>query len=334
MRWGLLWIAALPACGGAEGGVGALADACGGCHPAQAAEHGAARHAVAATSPVFRALADAAEATWRARAFCEGCHRPAGGTEAGLGCLTCHAAYGNLGPGDGALLLDLEGPVRAPGDGARAPHPTAQGGFLTSADLCGTCHEVAGPGPFRESPLEHWRASPAAARGDTCQRCHLRAPGGAVQHRPVGLVGGSPEEVQALLSSAVALSVVAVEGGAEARLRAVADGHRLPDGASFLRGLWLDVAVDGDVVERSWLSARLMAGPDEVVLPTAADRAEDRSLAPGAVRAVRVAAPPGARVQACLRFQRYRPELVAALGLPAEEAGPVVEVVCAEGVAP
>lgn len=328
MRQAGLLLLLIPACTGGGRSAGELADRCEGCHEEAAAEHAASRHAVAATSPVFLALVDEAQRTWKAGAFCLGCHRPAGGTEAGLGCLTCHAAYGDLGPGDGALLLDEGGPVRAAAESGRAPHAVAPGGFLVSADLCGTCHQVEGPGPFREGPLDHWRASPAAARGDTCQRCHMRSGEGAVTHRPVGLVGGSAAEVQALLSSAVRLSVAGEGDEAVATLTAVADGHPTPDGGSFLRAVWLDLEVDGAVVATSWLSARLMAGAREVVLPTEADRAEPRGLAPGEVRSLR--APAGARARACLRFQRYPPALVEVLGLEPAEAGPVVDVACAE----
>src|SRR5690606_3752475 len=60
-----------------------------------------------------------------------------------------------------------------------------------------------------------------------------------------------------------------------------AEGHDLPDGASFLREMWvsLEVEVSGAVVfasgiedaEAPWLSSRIARNGEEVVLPTDGD---------------------------------------------------------------
>lgn len=333
MRWpaGLL-LAVLLGCQGAEGPSAAeLGEACAGCHGDLAAEHAGSAHGEAAQSEVFVALRDRAQLAWKAASFCDGCHRPVGGTAGGLGCLTCHASVGNLGRGDGALIFEPEGPVQTGLPSGRAPHPGVQTGFLQSAELCGTCHDVDGPGPFQESAFSHWQASPAGARNQTCQACHLpRSPGGRTSHRPRGLMRGSDEEVRALLASAVALEPVGRQGGAVVvRVIGRGDGHPVPDGASFLRALWLEARVQGEPVGAPhWLSSRLFAGAREVVLPTEADRAEARGLEPGQARQVRFMVPEGVRVEVCLRFVRYRPDLVAALGLAPEVAGATLVVRC------
>ncbi len=152
-----------------------------------------------------------------------------------------------------------------------------------------------------------------------------------VQHRPVGLVGGSDDEIRGLLASAVELRIVERgDGVLSVDIDSRSTGHHMPDGASFLRALWVQASVDGVLLpEVHWLSAALYAGEQEVVLPTDADRAESRALVPLEVRRLSWLVPDGVQVRVCLRFQRYRPEMLRALGLDAELAGPVIEVVCA-----
>jgi hypothetical protein len=336
-RW-LIFVLCMTGCVEAVPSAGSLQGQCLSCHPQQAEAHAASRHGQAATSAVFLALRARAEQTWAAAEFCDGCHLPVGGTESGLGCLTCHASAGNLGRGDGALLFDLDQPIRAAKRTGRSAHAVSETGFLASAELCATCHEVRGPGPFQESVFEHWQKAPAGEGNVTCQDCHMsQVPGvpdeAPVQHRPVGLVGGSDEEIRGLLGSAVDLRIVDRAGGVlTAEIKSLSTGHHLPDGASFLRALWVEVRVHGVVRgERHWLSAGLYAGEQEVVVPTEADRAESRALAPHEVRRLSWSVPDSASAQVCLRFQRYRPEMVSALGLDAALAGPIIEVRCTPG---
>ena len=320
------------ACGdGPQDSAGALQSRCSSCHVEQAMRHSVSRHAQAARSEVFVALRARAQQAWSAATFCDGCHRPVGGTDDGLGCLTCHASTGNLGRGDGALLLSPDGPVQAGLPSGRAPHSVGGTGFISSADLCGTCHEVQGPGPFRESPFTHWQKSPAGQRNQPCQSCHMPKDGRRVtEHRPRGLLAGADDEVQQWLAEAVDLELRReADDRVVVRITSRLQGHMLPDGASFLRALWLDVRADGAVLDgRRWLSARLFRGAQEVVLPTEADRAESRGLLPGASREERFAVPAGRAITACLRFQRYRPDLLAALGLSLSLAGPEILVRC------
>ena len=72
-----------------------------------------------------------------------------------------------------------DGVIHGPrGDGRLAPHPVAKSEELTSEALCTRCHQA--QAVFPEIDLgcffgtgEEFATSPAAARGDTCQTCHM-----------------------------------------------------------------------------------------------------------------------------------------------------------------
>lgn len=330
-----------------------LAGACGSCHPEQAAEHAASAHGQAATSATFLALRAEAELELRAGAFCDGCHRPRLGTETGLGCLTCHAAIGNRGTSNGRLVFDLEGPLRGPTGQVdpRAPHGAVRSDFLLSAELCGTCHEILGPGGFEERPFSRWEASPAAARGITCGDCHLGeapgrpgprreapiadlpglAPRPISTHRPIGW-RSAPEELQELLRNGVALRVGEV-GTSEltVSLESTNAGHLVPDGISFLRELFVTVELhwpSGARLELGpethpelQLAARLDRGGHPEASPFRADAVRHPGLLPLEVRPLRLTFEPlgeGApAVRACVKA-----------GRPGEDAR--LEVTCAE----
>jgi hypothetical protein len=277
-------------------------------------------------SAVFEALASR-----RAdRAFCDGCHRPRG--RDGLGCADCHGAVGNFGVRNGLLALDLDGPVRGPTGmaGDRAAHETAASDYLASADLCGTCHEVDGPGPFRESPYAHWRASTAAARGETCASCHLEEreeqpiadfdgltarPG--LIHRAVGPDDGA---IAAPLYGRVPIAIVIEDGRRLVTIDNRSNGHAFPDGASFLRTVDVVIRTEGRTVRSIPLASELSGGP----LPSDRARAVPRGVPAGEVMRVPIAE--GDEV--CLVVERYRADLLEALGLEAEAAG---FTTCAEG---
>ncbi len=329
------------ACGAAPpepSSAGALAARCGECHAVQAEAHGRAAHVRAGRSEVFvalraRAVDDLGPATAE---FCDACHRPESGRHGGalgpdgqsdgLSCVSCHAARGNLGVKNGQLLHDLDGPVRGPvrPPGVRSAatgelHPTRASEYLQSADLCGTCHEVDGPAGFSEAPYTHWRASPAAAEGTSCQACHFAAP-----------FGHAPGDLDALASTVARLTLLGVDAdGVDVELAHQGTGHPLPDGASFLRTLDVVARWPGGEA-RAGLAARLWLGADEVVVPSEADRVEVRALQPGERRRLRLEGrvPAGAEVEVCLEHRRYRPELLVALGLEASLGGEARRLVC------
>ncbi len=131
--------------------------------------------------------------------FCLRCHTPSGHLE------------GRLDPPDGSALIerDLEGVtcdlchrLELPEDGpyignaqmvvaddavrrgtigsTHAPHQVAHSDFLSSSELCGTCHEVSNPGA-EDFPIERtyseWAASDFLT-GESCQDCHMVAADG------------------------------------------------------------------------------------------------------------------------------------------------------------
>lgn len=235
--------------------------ACARCHAAQAEDHARSAHGNAGRSAAFVALrAGRADDRMGGPAFCDGCHRPEHGSEAGLGCGSCHGAVGNTEVANGRLLVDLDGPVRGPtGDAPGAPHATVRSGFLRSSDLCGTCHEVRGPPPFREHPFSRWRQSTAAAAGVGCADCHLsRTPGAPgpraarMIHAPVGFRVGDHAALEALLRAGLAIEGPRVDGDALVlTLAARIDAHAVPDGATFARRI--EVVVTTTLADGRWV---------------------------------------------------------------------------------
>lgn len=152
-------------------------EACGTCHPAQLAQWGTSLHA-AAFSPGFAGqliegpLAEKAEVRQ-----CQTCHAPLAeqlGDEAlrrrGVVCAACHVrAHRRFGPPRRAELPPL--PDRLP-HGGFEQRPE----FLESR-FCAPCHQFFDDAGIAGKPIENtwteWKASPHAARGETCQSCHM-----------------------------------------------------------------------------------------------------------------------------------------------------------------
>jgi hypothetical protein len=256
--------------------------------------------------------------------------------------VSCHAAVGNTAEHGGRLLVDLDRPVAGP-TGATAPgspHASRRGDFLTSPSLCGTCHEVVGPGLFDEPTLAEYRASGLPAIGATCVSCHMpdvETPTGPPRrsHRLAGVDppwGASPraaaeaaERTRALLADALALWIEPHAGGATVIVENAGAGHAVPTGVSFLRDVWIDGrAVDANGVETHHrralsLGAQLLHEDREVALITDADRVEPRGLALGEHASVEIALPAGAArpvlVEATLRARAIREDVLTALEL-------------------
>jgi hypothetical protein len=274
---------------------------------------------------VLEAMLPAVEKAWGsvARARCVACHSPGHGGDATIGCVSCHAAVGNRGEGNGALVVDLQAPLAGPEGHQTSAHRTTSRGFLTSASLCGTCHEVHGPGLLEEPTLTEFRAAPF---GDSCLSCH-----GEGDHRFVGLDppwGASADEAaiaaaasRELLSRALLLEVVRGESGVVVRLTNEKTGHAVPTGITALRDVWVDVELtDASGVHSQRprvleLSSRMMRDEVEVALPTEATRIESRALAWGASREYPLEVPADVAVVARLRARAVRGSTLTALGL-------------------
>lgn len=336
--------------------VGALDGQCQDCHPVQAAALDLSAKATATDSAVFAALRAEVEGTAgvASAALCDRCHAPEPGTGRGLSCATCHAAVGHQAPENGLLLHDLRGPVRGPTGRVdpRAPHEVQAGGIANDSALCGTCHDVRGLTGFEEEPYAHWSTGPAAAAGVGCVDCHMSpVPGvdratlplvmGAAadlpdlderalaDHRFTGL-NGDPAEAAALLARAVAVDVQRALDRVTVTVHNRNPGHDLPDGASYLRELWVEVEDErGLLAEPAWLSTRLTRRGEPVASPALAD-AQVRGAIPAAGRVDLVLPPAHGAVRACVYYRALRPDLLEHLGLDPDLAGPVWTLACAE----
>ncbi len=186
---------------------------CGECHPVQYGEWRQSMHAYAARSPVFDRMARKA---WRDTAgglggFCTGCHSPFGEAQGltgatvaddrdemaleGVSCEACHTATG---PGD---FIGNNQVVREPGmveqgpfgDTVQAGHMSTRGDFMTSPELCGSCHDVfMFPGLHIEQAYTEYLDSPAAAEGTRCQDCHMSPTPGVAAARPEQPIAEDP----------------------------------------------------------------------------------------------------------------------------------------------
>ncbi len=92
---------------------------------------------------------------------------------------------------------DDYGPLKTqPGEGrARDVHGEARKFFaIAESSMCGTCHDVLAPNGFRlEDAFSEYKSSPAAARGESCQDCHMGKEHGKVsgyRMEPAAVIGG------------------------------------------------------------------------------------------------------------------------------------------------
>jgi len=321
---------------------GARAEDCASCHADHAAEWRTSPHARAAASPVFAAMLPVVESAWGvvARQRCEGCHAPGHGGDEGIGCVSCHAAVGNQAERDGLLDVELAAPLAGPLGQmgiATDAHRSSPRTLLTNESLCGTCHEITGPGLLREPTLSEYRASPEAAAGMTCIDCHappvddrrLTAETPKRRSRSHAFVGFDPPwgappadaaaaaaATRELLASALALRIeTRPDGTREVVVENVGAGHRVPTGAAFLRDLWVDLELDGAAASAPIL--RIGDQPTRegrpVALLTDADAVTVGSLGSG--ETVRATLPPATRVIARLRGRAVRSTVLEALGI-------------------
>lgn len=140
----------------------------------------------------------------------------------GVTCVVCHRVnrdYGKVSARTSILPGALEAPVYGPRDGSEQerveadpetygklitdPEGTgrrihAEGRYfapITTASTCATCHEILLTGFREDESVSEYKRSPAAARGETCQDCHMGAtPGVAAGYRtePAAEIGGVP----------------------------------------------------------------------------------------------------------------------------------------------
>ncbi len=146
----------------------------------------------------------------------------------GITCVVCHRvnqaygkASGRLALVEGDLLTEVYGPtgdaelkrvlenrdeyrvVTEEGESGRQIH-TKIGHFepIKTSQFCGSCHDVNLFNGFRlEEAFSEYKNSPAAARGESCQDCHMGSIQGVVseyKHGPAAVVGGVPTKSRKL----------------------------------------------------------------------------------------------------------------------------------------
>lgn len=137
----------------------------------------------------------------------------------GITCVVCHRinkaynkASGRVGLVEGDLLEPVYGPtgnselsrvlkdndfrvVTEQGQLGRQIHTEVKKfAGISSSTFCGSCHDVTLFNGFRlEEAFSEYRMSPAAARGETCQDCHMGKVQGVAsgyEHGPAAVVGG------------------------------------------------------------------------------------------------------------------------------------------------
>ena len=140
-------------------------------------------------------------------------------SQEGITCIACHRVSQPVGKVSGRRPIvtgDLTTPVMGPTGGeevqrviddpefkvttekegvGRPIHTDAKRFFqLTESGFCGSCHDVTLPNGFRlEEAFSEYKTSPAAARGESCQDCHMgKVPGvpGEYHHGSAANVGG------------------------------------------------------------------------------------------------------------------------------------------------
>jgi cytochrome c553 len=146
----------------------------------------------------------------------------------GITCIVCHRvqhaynkASGRIALVEGDLLQPVYGPkgneelkrvlnntdsyrvVTKPGEKGRQIHTKSiKFAPISASTFCGTCHDVTLLNGFRlEEAFSEYRESPAAARGETCQDCHMGKIQGKVSGYNMGpgaVVGGVPTKPRKL----------------------------------------------------------------------------------------------------------------------------------------
>jgi hypothetical protein len=137
--------------------------------------------------------------------FCTGCHSPIGTilgedgtTQAsqrsevsldGVSCEVCHSAVNHSNPvGNLSLYFSTTGEKFGPfGSLSTEGHENVQSDFISTPDLCGSCHDVFNfPGLRIEEAFTEYSISPAADQAVRCQDCHMSETPGVVSDRMVG----------------------------------------------------------------------------------------------------------------------------------------------------
>jgi hypothetical protein len=179
-------------------------DRCKICHRDIYLQWNGSMHSNAFVDPVFQALWKIGdqETDGAIRNLCSGCHTPIGTVSEevtfdaaegvfkagkiasrGVQCDFCHTVLATTWrdtpiaqPGNGTLLMDPGDIKRGPYKDSDSPgHDTAYSELHTTAEFCGSCHNVFHP--VNNFPIERtydeWRQSVYSRAGIVCQDCHM-----------------------------------------------------------------------------------------------------------------------------------------------------------------
>jgi len=250
---------------------------CGNCHEAIYKEWRSSGHGRSATNPRFLALYDGGdEKSWNLRrqhplgaGVCAACHAPTftdssvdydlgkvtGIAAKGVHCDYCHkivdAPTDKLGTRFGRDGLKLLRPAQddlltfGPLDDVVRPGESfGYSPLYKESRYCASCHEGVVFGVHVYGTYSEWRESPAAAKGQECQTCHMAptgvmtniAPGkGGIQRDPMtlgshGFPGGQTEMLRRCLDVAVTFAEEGKGVTATVEVNAKNVGHRVPTG--------------------------------------------------------------------------------------------------------
>ena len=204
---------------------------------------------------------------------CNGCHapiaflagevpppRPEEGSRANeaVSCEVCHTAVGFEGdtPHNFNFISQPGSVKQGPRALSNSPaHKIVKSDFLTSADLCGTCHNEMSPfGVWVKSTHLEWQEGPYAKEGVRCQDCHMTyAPGQSAsmgqeyprvaQHLFHG--GHVPAKVRGTIELVVYPDIREAEPGDPVVFTVALfnqkTGHKFPTGSVEDRLVWLHV---------------------------------------------------------------------------------------------
>ncbi len=280
---------------------------CGSCHEEHMADWEGSMHAYATVDPVFRAMVvkGMMETQGKLDQFCIQCHAPmaskAGLTPIenmdtpdakmkldmehplvghGVVCVTCHTADSVQATLNAEFTVQdnfIAGPTGSAA--ANEAHPTQKSEVLSSATLCGACHNVVNPkGALLENTFSEWYAgefNDGVGEDKDCVDCHMPVVTGEIvagkeaqihRHTFVGvdlaLVDDFPDKerqrrlVEELLRSAGRLTVTRAEDldghmVIRAAVTNINNGHALPSGSTADRQVWVHLTAkneDGEVL--------------------------------------------------------------------------------------
>ncbi len=264
-----------------------------GCHGEFRDQWSRTMHSQAISDPLYQyKLAKGNEETDGAIGdFCETCHSPAAAMWGELGrdpsdfspaaaegvtCDVCHQITGHTEPvGNVSLEWTPDGTKRGGLMDSFSPvHATEFSPVHTSAEFCGSCHQVIHPvnDLVLEGTYTEWKESPYADEGIVCQDCHMTPGPGVTKPNPGRVGSGAPERehiyimtfaggnvalgdaelAEERLQAAAEMEVLApdvVAPGEAAsvgvRITNVGAGHYLPTGLTDVRRMWVELVATG-----------------------------------------------------------------------------------------